>query len=174
MLTGRLALSLGLLTGLSLLAGCGGSSGFNPFGSFGSGSSASSFGGGAAKEPRVQLIPNGGYQATVDGRALIDQVVSAEVHPSIGGAVVQATGLAPVQGDWDAALTSDSEGRPDANGVLTLAFRVRRPQGPTQVSTRQSREITAGYFIPAPRLAAIREIRILGASSSRSIRRIPR
>ena len=152
-------LRLAALAALVLTVGCGGfSARFNPFARPG------------ASKP-VQLIPEGGFAPTADSRALVAEVTSATLEPVIGGGVVHATGLPPVQGFWDAELTSTTALEPDDAGILTLDFRIRPPLDPTRVSVPRSREVTVALFISRQKLDRIREIRIAGAQTSRSIRR---
>lgn len=106
--------------------------------------------------------------AAVDGRPLMDQVVSVAVAPTPGGAIVRATGLAPRQGWFDAELVAVPSADP---GVLSYAFRARPPAGATRVSTPRSREVTAGLFLTNRDIAGVREIQVTGARNARAVRR---
>jgi len=144
------------LVSLGLLAGC--QSRLNPFTWFG------------PSEERVVLIPAGGFAASVDRRALVDQVTALAVEPVVGGAVVRATGLPPVQGYWDGDLVPPTDFAAE-NGILTLDFRISPPAVATAVSTEASREVVTGLFISRQKLEGVREIRVVGARNLRTVRR---
>lgn len=141
-----------------VLAGCGGirESRLNPFNWFG-----------RSTEAPATLAREGG-PAAQDGRALVAEVTRMEVKRMPGGAIVSAAGLPPTQGWWDAELVSDSDGVPDGDGTLVLRFVVAPPPVPMRVSTPQSRELTAAYFLSDAALAPIRRIVVLGAQNSRA------
>ena len=149
-----------LLLALALLTACGGTSSarLNPFNWF------------KSSDNRVALEPAGGFASRTETRQLVDQVTALSVSPVVGGALVEARGLPPVQGYWNADLVSATDFTPE-NGVLTLDFRLRPPRGATRVSTPQSREVTVGLFISTQKLAGVTEIRVVGARNQRSSRR---
>ncbi|MGL4309169.1 MAG: hypothetical protein ACRCSU_01685 [Paracoccaceae bacterium] len=105
--------------------------------------------------------------AVTDNRALVAQVTRMQVNPMPGGAIVQAVGLPPTQGWWDADLVAENDGVPDENGVLTLRFVVAEPRRKQAVSTQQSREVTAGLFLSDQDLEPVRRIVVTGAGNSR-------
>jgi hypothetical protein len=119
---------------------------------------------------KVRLIPKGGFPQDEDDRGRVDQVTELAVEPAIGGGVVRATGIPPVQGYWDAELVSTDNLEP-VDGVLTLEFRIRPPEQPTLIGPPRSREVTAAIFVSRQKLDRTREIRVLGAGTSRSVRR---
>jgi hypothetical protein len=108
--------------------------------------------------------------ALMDGRQLIPQVISLDVMPTQYGAVVTAVGLPPTQGWWAADLIPENDGFP-VEGVVTFRFVVAPAPPGKRVSTQQSRELSAGAFLPRQRLPEIREIVVLGQEGSRSSRR---
>lgn len=116
------------------------------------------------------LEPKGGYQATVDNRPLIDQVLALVIEPMPGGAIVRARGLPPTQGYWQAELVPENDGVP-VDGVLTLRFVIYPPPKATPVSTEASREITVGYFLSNIALTRITRINVQGQSTALSVRR---
>lgn len=105
-----------------------------------------------------------------DGRQLIDQVTQLAVSQTPTGAIVQATGLPPSQGWWKADLVADNHGLP-VDGVVTYRFLVYQPVTVTDVSTPQSRELTAAAYITNIRLQDVTEIVVLGANNSRTSKR---
>lgn len=138
---------------LGVLAGCGrlGESRLNPFNWFG----------------RDREITPVVVIAAEDPRPLVAAVTTVRIERAPGGALLTAVGLPPRQGYWAPALLPVS-GPP---GTLSYQFRLEPPAEPTRVSTPQSREVTVGTFISDQRLFGIREVRVLGAQQSRSVRR---
>ncbi len=102
-----------------------------------------------------------------DPRPLVAQVTSVSIEQTPGGAILRAVGLPPRQGYWSPALIENSRG----DGVVSYQFRLAQPLEPTRVSTQQSREVVVGIFLSDLALAGVREIRVLGAQSSRAVRR---
>lgn len=103
-----------------------------------------------------------------DPRPLVDQVLAVRVERAAGGAILHATGLPPRQGYHDAGLLVEVDAGP---GVLSYQFRLAPPLTPTRVSTQASREVEVATFLSDQTLAGVREIRVLGARSSRAVRR---
>src|SRR5690606_3167715 len=131
---------------ICLLTACGfGQSRLNPLNWFG------------PSEERVRLIPEGGFVSDSDRRSMVERVTALTVEPVIGGALIRATGLPPIQGYWDGELVSTNRLTPE-NGVLTLEFRIKPPVQPTAVSTPISREVVVGLFLSRQKLEAVREI----------------
>ena len=134
------------------LAGC--ASRFNPVNWFG-----------GDREQRVEAVET---VAEVDGRSLVAEIVSLDVVPNPGGAVISAMGLPPQQGYWEADLVEVSRD----NGELLFEFRVYQPADPnTRVSTQRSREILAGTALSRFDLAGIRSITVIGQQNRRTVRR---
>ena len=105
-----------------------------------------------------------------DPRSLVQQVTALEVARQPGGAIVRASGLPPTQGWWDAELGAENDGIAK-DGVLSYRFVVFAPPGERRVSTPQSRELTAAIYLSDMRLQDVRQIVVLGATNSRSVRR---
>ncbi len=103
-----------------------------------------------------------------DPRPLVDQVVSVTIEQAPGGAILKAIGLPPTQGHWGASLVPADATQP---GVLVYQFRLVPPRQQTRVSTPQSRQVIVAAFLTDQTLAGIREIQVLGARSSRAVRR---
>ncbi len=148
----RRLLALGLV---ATLAGCGaiGKSKLNPFNWF------------KKSEPRETIVLPG---EEADPRGLVETVLSMEVEPIPGGAIVRARGLTPTQGWWDAELVAKDV---DEDGVLVYEFRLLPPVSRTDVNTQRSREIDVAIFISDVKLENVREIVVQGATNARVSRR---
>lgn len=145
-----------VVLGLGLaLAGCAGvrRSKLNPFNWF------------KKSQPRETIVLPG---EKTDPRGLVETVLSMNVEPIPGGAVVRARGLPPTQGFWKAELVAQDL---DDKGVLVYEFRVLPPPGNAAVSTQQSREIDVAIYISDVKLENVREIVVQGATNARSARR---
>jgi len=110
---------------------------------------------------RVQTAPL--PDETGDPRALVAQVLTLEVEPYPGGAIVRATGLPPDQGWWEAELVPREI---DEDGVLVYDFRVQPPLRPTGVVNQQSREIGVAASLSNIRLERITRITVQGAANA--------
>lgn len=102
-----------------------------------------------------------------DPRGLVPEVLSLTVDQVPQGAIVQATGLPPTQGFWDADLVEVDR----TDGNLVYEFRILPPLRSTPQGTPQSREILAGTTLSVRELAGIRSITVLGAENRRAVRR---
>jgi len=146
---------------LGTMAGCGrvAESRLNPFNWFG------------ASRSSATLAPEGGYTALEqDRRRMVNQVTALSIERTPGGAIIRATGLPVEQGYYDGELVSVSDDQP-VNGVLEYQFRIRPPVAPTRVSTVPSREVIVGMFITNQNLDGVNEIRVVGQSNTRAVRR---
>lgn len=137
------------------LAGCAGvrQSRLNPFNWF------------KRSEPRETIVLPG---EKTDPRGLVETVLSMQVEPIPGGAIVRARGLNPTQGWWDAELVKQDV---DEQGVLVYEFRLLPPIARADVNTQQSREIDVAIYISDIKLQDVREIVVQGATNARSARR---
>lgn len=145
----RILITLLLVLGL---AGC--ASRLNPWNWFG-----------GDREQRIEVVET---VEEVDGRQLVAEIVSLDVVPNPGGAVISAMGLPPRQGYWEADLVEIGR----ENGELVFEFRVYEPVDPnTPVSTQRSREILAGTALSRFDLAGIRSITVIGQQNRRTVRR---
>jgi len=143
------------LTGCARLA----DSRLNPFNWFGASRSAPVM----DPQDRRPLVPEGRQVQIVDARVLVGSITQMSVDRTPSGAIVRATGQTDTQGYFNAELIARSiEG-----GVLTLEFRAEAPRDFEAEGTARSRSITAAYVIPANQLAAIRQVRVVGATNSR-------
>ncbi|MEP5758514.1 MAG: hypothetical protein ABJ327_04200 [Litoreibacter sp.] len=107
-------------------------------------------------------------QTIVDGRTLVDQIVSLDIDRLPGGAIVRTVALPATQGFWDAQLIEVESEDPTA---LVYQFRVTPPLNRRAQSTQRSREIIAGAEISSARLESIRTITVIGRQNQRTIRR---
>lgn len=107
-------------------------------------------------------------QKPTDQRPLVADVVSMNVEPYSGGAIVRATGISPTQGWWDAELV---EVETDEPGHLVLEFRLFPPVAEQGVNTPRSREVTVAMTLSPSRLENISRITVQGASNARTTRR---
>lgn len=134
------------------LAGCGaGQSRLNPLNWFGS-----------DQEQRIAAA------RAEPVRPVVDQVVSLEVAPTTGGAIVSTVGLPPTQGYWEAELVRVATDDPS---LLLLDFAILPPLAPQPVGTQPSREVLAGTRFTTQELAGIRTIAVQGLSNRRSVSR---
>lgn len=119
----------------------------------------------------TSLEPDGGYDPIeVDTRPLVAQITALRLEVTPGGIVVRATGLPPLQEYWDADLVLiDSDNVPAS--TLRYEFRVRPPVDSAIVGTVASREIILGAYASELELRGIREITVVGATNSRTVRR---
>lgn len=155
---GRPGRALAVAVVLSLaLSGCAGlrDSRLNPFNWFG-----------GERESRTAATT----AEVADPRGLVPQVLSLGVDRTASGAIVNAMGLPPSQGHWDAVLLPLNNGRP-VNGVLSFEFRLQPPPAPTREGTQRSREVLAGTFVSNQRLEGVRVIEVIAARNRRSVRR---
>lgn len=107
-------------------------------------------------------------QKPADPRPLVGDVVSMNVEPYSGGAIVRATGISPTQGYWDAELVEVENDEP---GHLILEFRLFPPVAEQGVNTPRSREVTVAMTLSPARLESISRITVQGASNARTTRR---
>ena len=106
-----------------------------------------------------------------DLRPLVAEITQLVIERTPGGAIVRVSGLPPTQGWYGADLVPVTRDGAPVDGVLSFSLRAQAPDGPTRVSTRQSRELTAAVFISDTRLSGIRVIQVTGAQNSRIARR---
>lgn len=104
-------------------------------------------------------------ETPADPRPLVADVLSMQIDPYPGGAIVRATGLPPTQGFWSAELIPLPV---DETGKLVLQFHVFPPEGAAAVVNQQSREITVAYNISDIKLQEISQIVVQGANNARA------
>ncbi|RMA40743.1 hypothetical protein [Rhodophyticola porphyridii] len=144
----RLLITLTVILGLSAC-----STRLNPFNWFGN-----------DREERVAVVET---VAVTDPRPLVAQVISLNVDPHPGGAIVRAMGLPPRQGYWMADLVEVERGE----GRIVYEFRVFEPPVATREGTQRSREILAGTELSNQDLQGIRTIVVQAQTNRRSVNR---
>ncbi|TDK50344.1 hypothetical protein [Antarcticimicrobium luteum] len=166
-------LSVLLVTSL-LLAGCGGwrDSRINPGNWFGKSRSERV----QATEAANPLIPKStrGMFARpdpVDVTVPIAEVTELRVEQTSTGAIVYAEGVAARQGPYEVELRPVSTPEEEAEGILSLSFRVVYPERPTPVGTAFSRTVRAAHSMTRQELAGVRTIRVAGRDNVRTTRR---
>jgi hypothetical protein len=108
------------------------------------------------------LVPEGA-SATYDLRQPVAQVTGMAIEPTVSGAILRATGVAPGQGWFNAQLVETGR----ADGVLTYDFRVEAPAAPGG----GQQVVTVARSLDAADLAGISVIRVQGQSNAREARR---
>jgi hypothetical protein len=90
----------------------------------------------------------------------------ATLERGYGGVILRATGVAPTQGYFNAALVAENEGVPDAAGVMTVALVAVPPETPVGVGPERTRLLLTGAFVSERELREIRAFRVVSAQSS--------
>ncbi len=102
-------------------------------------------------------------------RSLVPQILTLDLEPTAGGAIIRATGLSLRQGYHDSELLPLGEEIPD-DGVLNYEFRVTSPPKRTPTGTRTSREILAARFVSNEKLVGVTKVRVISAVNVLSVR----
>lgn len=105
-----------------------------------------------------------------DARALVAEVLTLQIDPMPGGAIVRATGRTEVQGYWEAELVL-REGADADPAQPVYDFRAFPPAGPRDVNTPQSREVTVAVYLSDIDLNGVQSITVQGAANARAVRR---
>lgn len=163
-----------LLTASLLLAGCGGwrDSGLNPGNWFGKSRSERTQ---AAAEANP-LLPKTTKSifAKPDPEDLsvpIAQVTLLRVEPTPSGAIIYAEGVANRQGPYQVELRPVTTPEEEAEGVLSLSFRVVYPRRPTGMGSEFSRTVHAAHSLTKAELSGIRSVRVIGQDNVQVTRR---
>jgi len=101
----------------------------------------------------------------------IAQVTELRVEPTTTGAIVYAEGVAARQGPYEVELRPVTTPEDEAEGTLSLSFRVVYPEAATPVGTEFSRKVHVAYSMTTQEIRDIRTIRVLGRDNARSTRR---
>lgn len=125
----------------------------------------------ASEDVRIDgpAAPPGGAIRRRDDRGVVQQVTSLTTRPLPGGLVLEARGLPPVQGYWDAGLVR--VGRGPRDGVLLYELRIEPPLEPRRAGPTASREVVTAAYIPDAALRGVRAIRVRGLLGAREVRR---
>lgn len=163
-------LTLSLLIGATILAGCGrlGDSGWNPL----------RWSGG--RSAPADLAPEGGYLQATDPRPGVPQILAADWQPLAEGRLLVVRGFAPTKGYHSAELVTKRPQpgdrlSPDPDGVLRLRF-VAAPPAPQSPAARLVADpVTDPIIVALPlsftQLASISAIEISGATGTIVLRR---
>ncbi|MSU91386.1 hypothetical protein GE300_17540 [Rhodobacteraceae bacterium 2CG4] len=136
------------------------------------------FGGGDTRDAGAVAVSSRGLSveqvaATVaaDGSVLVDSLAEVVPEPALRGVILRASSVAPTQGYYGAALVAANRGAPDADGIVTYAFRALPPPGEAPVGPARSRLLTAAVFVPDAALDEIRGFRVLSRTGTVDLRR---
>jgi hypothetical protein len=169
----RIPLTVVMVTGL-IVSGCGfGQSRLNPVNWFGK---STEIGQPVVDAGTVNpLLPeqrtrNGLFSRpdAADTSVLIQSVSGLKIEPTSSGAIIYASGIAARQGAFAAELRPKLENAP---GELNLDFRVVYPASQTASGSEQTRTVNAAYKVSSQELAALKLIRVNGATNGRETRR---
>lgn len=165
-----------LLVGSLVLAGCGGwrDSRINPGNWFGK--SRSETVEAVNPDPVNPLLPkkNRGVFAKPepeDKSTPIARVTVLRVEPTTTGAIIYAEGVAVRQGPYQVELRPVTTPEEEAEGILSLSFRVIYPRRATGIGTEFSRTVHAAYSLGKQDLRAVRSVRVIGQENVQVTRR---
>ncbi|MDK3018366.1 hypothetical protein [Pseudodonghicola flavimaris] len=131
----------------------------------------------AQPDPVNPLLPkkNGkGMFARPDPEDLsvpIYTVSKLEVEPTNTGAIIYAEGVAQRQGPYDVELRDISTAEEEAEGVLSLSYRVVYPRKATPQGSEYSRTVRAALSMSKQQLSRIKTIRVSGETNQQVTRR---
>ncbi|MFQ6552094.1 hypothetical protein AAD018_007080 [Aestuariibius insulae] len=117
-------------------------------------------------EGRNALLPEGPQLEALDPRGAIEQITRVALEPVPGGAILRATGVAEVQGAYDAELVLIGQD----GATRVYQFRVDRPVE-TQVGSALSRQITVAARLTNQELASVGAIRVEGRRNAATVGR---
>lgn len=90
----------------------------------------------------------------------------AALERGYGGVILRATGVAPTQGFYNAALVPADDGVPDAAGVLTVSLVAVPPETPVDVGPERTRLLLTAAYLSERELRDIRALRVVSSASS--------
>jgi len=114
--------------------------------------------------PARPLLPPGASVAPADTRPLVADVMSVSLERTPTGGILRAIGLAATQGWFNAELVPVALD----GGTLSYEFRAEAPAGFEVAGTLASRQITVATVLTAAELAAVSQLRVVGAGNARS------
>lgn len=146
------------------IAGCSriATSRVNPMNWFGTGKSTEATV--YTSETAPALVP--ATSTIADQRPLIETISVVDVARTTSGAILRATGVAAMQGGFNAELVLSGIEK----GVATYDFRVELPKGIQVQGASATREITAAKALSTSDLRGIRSFVVRGAKNSKSAR----
>lgn len=101
----------------------------------------------------------------------IDTVSDLTIDRVPGGAIIRVTGIAAVQGVYDAQLTPANPEELPEDGVLIYRLEAVQPANPTAVGSPATRQIIVARHINDSLLAQVRSIRVEAVQNARETRR---
>lgn len=101
--------------------------------------------------------------------APLEAVTALVAEPAPGGLLVRAEGQTGFADVYDVRLTPENDGEP-VEGVLSFRLEGIVPDRPRPARTAAQRTVIAAVKIGDQTLAGVREIRVSGATNSRSVR----
>ncbi|ASM72221.1 MULTISPECIES: hypothetical protein [Roseobacteraceae] len=172
----RLTLSALLISSMAL-GGCAivRDSRVNPFNWFGNSRSEAV----APEASTNPLIPTGGVGLFQRNRAErvvykgepIDTVSDLVIERVPGGAIIRASGVAPVQGLYEVKLTPENEDDEAVDGVLSYRLEGRLPEKARAGGSELTRTVTAAHAVTDQQLRGVKTIRVVGARNARTSQR---
>lgn len=93
----------------------------------------------------------------------------ATLERGYGGVIIRATGVAPTQGYFNAALVPDDDGRPDAAGVVTLRLVAVPPLAPEAIGPERTRLLMTAAFLDELKLRGVKTIRVISALNAATL-----
>ena len=91
----------------------------------------------------------------------IAAVRTAVLEPAFGGVILRVTAVAPSQGFFNATLSPENDGRPDAAGLVTVALRAVPPPTPQAIGPERTRLLMTAAFVQTRELRGIRGFRVV-------------
>ena len=118
-------------------------------------------------EEEGEMVDVVAFETQTDPRPRVAVITSLSTDRLPGGIIVRATALPPEQGWYNGQLVVEASS--DA-AVRVYSFRGIPPETASRVSTDQSRELTSAAYVSDIELQGVRQIRVIGATNSRTIR----
>jgi hypothetical protein len=106
-----------------------------------------------------------------DTSVLASTITELRIEQTPVGAIIRATALTERQGAYEARLRLEEDPELAEKGVLAFTFRVLYPATSTPVGSERTRLVQAAASVTHQDLAAIRTIRVTGATNQRESRR---
>ena len=117
----------------------------------------------SGKTDRRPLVPINSETRVIDKRSTIQKVTAIAIEKVPNGAIIRATGVARMQGHFNAQLIPIN----NEFGILTLVFLIEKIVS-TEKSSVSSRQITVAKVLKYSELENIHTIRIQSATNQKS------
>lgn len=101
----------------------------------------------------------------------ITEVTELRVEQTTTGVIIYAEGVAARQGPFEVELRPVTTPEEEAEGTLSLEFRVLYPRQATPVGTAHSRTVHAAHSMTKYEISSIRTIRVVAEQNVRTTRR---